>query len=133
MYTEICAELGAAIAVASSAPYIQFSLIFVSPSLEVGRFAFFQHGKDYYSVSISRGKVTGVSDLNTAAQNRSLRRGASAWVGSVSEVEGLEDGKPSSSRLSSTEESKGAKYQGSSADVADRCIKQLLRDIEKLE
>ena len=63
MYNEICAELGAAIAVASSAPYIQFSLIFVSPSLEVGRFAFFQHGKDYYSVSISRGKVTGVSDL----------------------------------------------------------------------
>ncbi len=29
--------------------------------------------------------------------------------------------------------SKGAKYKGSSADVAERCIKQLLRDIEKLE
>jgi hypothetical protein len=27
MYTEICAELGVTIAVASSAPYIQFSLI----------------------------------------------------------------------------------------------------------
>jgi hypothetical protein len=60
MYTEICAELGAAMAVAISAPYIQFSLIFVSPSLEVGRFAFFEHGQTYYSVSISRGKVTGV-------------------------------------------------------------------------
>ena len=32
----------------------------------------------------------------------------------------------------STQESKGAKYKGSSADVADRCI-QLLRDVEKLE
>jgi len=33
----------------------------------------------------------------------------------------------------STQESKGAKYRGSSADVADKCIKQLLRDVEKLE
>jgi len=32
-----------------------------------------------------------------------------------------------------TQESKGAKYQGASADVADKCIKQLLRDVEKLE
>jgi curli biogenesis system outer membrane secretion channel CsgG len=32
----------------------------------------------------------------------------------------------------STQESKGAKYKGSSADVADRCVKQLLRDVEKL-
>src|SRR5450755_3549167 len=37
---------------------------FVSPFLKVGRFAFFQQGQDYYSVSISRGKVTGVIDLN---------------------------------------------------------------------
>ncbi len=43
MYTEICAELGATIAVVSSAPYIQFSLILYLP-LEVGRFPFFQHG-----------------------------------------------------------------------------------------
>jgi curli biogenesis system outer membrane secretion channel CsgG len=33
----------------------------------------------------------------------------------------------------STQESKGAKFKGSSADVADRCVKQLLRDVEKLE
>jgi hypothetical protein len=33
----------------------------------------------------------------------------------------------------STQESKGAKYKGSSADVADKCIKQLLKDVEKLE
>jgi len=32
-----------------------------------------------------------------------------------------------------TQESKGAKYKGASADVADRCVKQLLRDLEKLE
>jgi len=33
----------------------------------------------------------------------------------------------------STQESKGAKYKGASADVADKCIKQLVRDVEKLE
>jgi curli biogenesis system outer membrane secretion channel CsgG len=33
----------------------------------------------------------------------------------------------------STQESKGAKYKGSGADVADKCVKQLLRDVEKLE
>jgi curli biogenesis system outer membrane secretion channel CsgG len=33
----------------------------------------------------------------------------------------------------STQESKGAKYKGSSADVADKCVKQLLKDVEKLE
>lgn len=33
----------------------------------------------------------------------------------------------------STQESKGAKYKGSSADAADKCVKQLLRDFAKLE
>lgn len=32
-----------------------------------------------------------------------------------------------------TQESKGAKYKGASADVADMCIKQLMRDVAKLE
>jgi curli biogenesis system outer membrane secretion channel CsgG len=32
-----------------------------------------------------------------------------------------------------TQESKGAKYKGASADAADLCIKQLLRDVNKLE
>jgi curli biogenesis system outer membrane secretion channel CsgG len=32
----------------------------------------------------------------------------------------------------STQESKGAKYKSSSADVADKCIKQLLHDVDKL-
>lgn len=31
------------------------------------------------------------------------------------------------------QESKGAKYKGASADVADKIVKQLMRDIEKLE
>jgi len=31
-----------------------------------------------------------------------------------------------------TQESKGAKYKGASADVADKCVKQLLRDQDKL-
>lgn len=33
----------------------------------------------------------------------------------------------------STQESKGAKYKGSSADVADKCVKQLIHDLERLE
>jgi curli biogenesis system outer membrane secretion channel CsgG len=33
----------------------------------------------------------------------------------------------------STQESKGAKYKSASADVADMCVKQLLRDIAKLK
>ncbi len=33
----------------------------------------------------------------------------------------------------STQESKGAKYKGSSADAADKCVKQLLRDIERIK
>lgn len=33
----------------------------------------------------------------------------------------------------STQESKGAKYKGASADVADKCVKQLLRDLGKLQ
>ncbi len=32
-----------------------------------------------------------------------------------------------------TQESKGAKYKGASADVADMCVKQLMRDVAKLE
>jgi hypothetical protein len=32
-----------------------------------------------------------------------------------------------------TQESKGAKYKGASADVAEKCVKQLLRDVEKME
>jgi len=34
---------------------------------------------------------------------------------------------------STTQESTGAKYKGSTADVADKAVKQLLRDIAKLE
>ncbi len=33
----------------------------------------------------------------------------------------------------STQESKGAKYKGASADAADKCVKQLLKDVQKLE
>jgi hypothetical protein len=32
-----------------------------------------------------------------------------------------------------TQESKGAKYKGASADVADKIVKQLLWDVEKLQ
>ena len=32
----------------------------------------------------------------------------------------------------STQESKGAKYKGSGADAAEKCVKQLVRDVDKL-
>ena len=34
---------------------------------------------------------------------------------------------------STTQESKGAKYKGASADVAEKVVKQLLWDLEKLQ
>ena len=33
----------------------------------------------------------------------------------------------------STQESKGAKYKGASADAADKCVQQFIRDGEKLD
>ena len=33
----------------------------------------------------------------------------------------------------STQESKGAKYKGATADVAEKIVKQLLRDVERAE
>jgi hypothetical protein len=33
----------------------------------------------------------------------------------------------------STQESRGAKYKGSSADAADKCVKQLVHDVERLK
>jgi hypothetical protein len=33
----------------------------------------------------------------------------------------------------STQESKGAKYKGASAEVADKGVQQLIRDVEKLD
>ena len=32
----------------------------------------------------------------------------------------------------STQESKGAKYKGATADVADKVVKQLMKDVERL-
>ena len=34
---------------------------------------------------------------------------------------------------STTQESKGAKYKGASADVAEQVVKQLIRDLDKLQ
>jgi hypothetical protein len=31
-----------------------------------------------------------------------------------------------------TQESKGAKYKGATADAADKCVKKLIRDLDKL-
>jgi hypothetical protein len=34
---------------------------------------------------------------------------------------------------STTQESKGARYKGANADAADKVVKQLLRDLDKLK
>jgi|SRR6266436_1734059 len=91
MYTEICAELGATIAVVSSAPYIQFSLILYLP-LEGWAICVFPAWEHHYSVSISRGKVTGVIDLNRR-RPKPIPLGASGFQRDGFNQGGKSDGK----------------------------------------
>jgi curli biogenesis system outer membrane secretion channel CsgG len=68
------------------------------------------------------------------------RRGAAAIQDSSANTETIQNAKISIRLVNSegdviwtsTQESKGAKYKGSSADAADKCVKQLVRDVEKL-
>jgi curli biogenesis system outer membrane secretion channel CsgG len=75
------------------------------------------------------------------AYGESTAAGRGAISDSSAHTETVDDAKLSIRLISpdgdvlwtSTQESKGAKYKGSSADVADKCVKQLLRDVEKME
>jgi curli biogenesis system outer membrane secretion channel CsgG len=89
--------------------------------------------------------LKGVALENTSQELHAYHEGTAAGRGAISDssahTETVNDAKLSVRLVSpdgdviwtSTQESKGAKYKGSSADVADKCVKQLLRDVEKLE
>jgi curli biogenesis system outer membrane secretion channel CsgG len=89
--------------------------------------------------------LKGVALENTSQELHAYREGTVAGRGAISDssthTETVNDARLSVRLVNpdgdviwtSTQESKGAKYQGSSADVADKCVKQLLRDVEKLE
>jgi hypothetical protein len=70
----------------------------------------------------SRGTHAGISDSSVNTETVNSARLAVRLVNSVGDV-----------IWTSAQESRGAKYKGSSADVVDRCMKQLLRDVAKLE
>ncbi len=89
--------------------------------------------------------LKGVALENTSQELHSYHESTAAGQGAISDssahTETVKDARLSIRLVNpdgdviwtSTQESKGAKYQGSSADVADKCVKQLLRDVERLE
>jgi curli biogenesis system outer membrane secretion channel CsgG len=89
--------------------------------------------------------LKGVALENTSQELHAYHEGTAAGQGAISDssshTETVNDARLSIRLVNpdgdviwtSTQESKGAKYQGSSADVAHKCVKQLLRDVEKLE
>jgi curli biogenesis system outer membrane secretion channel CsgG len=89
--------------------------------------------------------LKGVALENTSQELHAYREGTVAGRGAISDAsthtETVNDARLSVRLVNpngdviwtSTQESKGAKYQGSSADATDKCVKQLLRDVEKLE
>lgn len=70
----------------------------------------------------NRGSHAGISDSSLNTETVSSARLAVRLVSPSGDV-----------IWTSAQESKGAKYKGSGADVADRCVKQLVRDVTKLE
>lgn len=89
--------------------------------------------------------LKGVALENTSQEVHSYSEGTAVKQASVTEASShtqtLNEAKLSIRLVNSdgdviwttTQESKGAKYKSASADVADMCVKQLLRDVAKLE
>jgi curli biogenesis system outer membrane secretion channel CsgG len=67
-------------------------------------------------------RAMGISDSNTSTETINDARIAVRLVDSDGDV-----------IWASTQESKGGKYKGAAADVADKVVKQLLRDREKIQ
>lgn len=91
--------------------------------------------------AILKGVALEKSSHELHAYGESTAVGQGAISDSSAHTETLNESKVSIRLLSpdgdviwtSTQESKGGKYKGASADVADKCVKQLLRDVEKVE
>jgi hypothetical protein len=96
------------------------------------------------------GEGTAVAGAAGAVSGYANRSSASVTGASVAHAAQIEDSQLSTETIdraavavrlvaadgdliwATTQESKGAKFKGASADVADKIVKQLLRDIEKL-
>ena len=106
----------------------------ISEGTAVGTAAGSQHGHVNGNVSGGSGSISGSSSGGFSSQNLAASD-SQASTGTVNDAR-------LAVRLVSTDgdviwtttkESKGAKYKGASADVADQIVKQLLWDLEKLD
>lgn len=91
-------------------------------------------GGQHSSISGSGGTFSGSSSGGFAAHNEAMND-SSVNTETINEARvAIRLVDPDGDVIwTSTQESKGAKYKGSSADAADKCVKQLLHDVEKLE
>ena len=71
------------------------------------------------STAVGRGAI---SDSSSHTETRNEAKASIRLISSVGDV-----------IWTTVQESKGGKYKGASADAADKCVKELLRDIERLE
>jgi curli biogenesis system outer membrane secretion channel CsgG len=105
-----------------------------SEGTAVGGAAGHHSGSLYGSVANGTGSISGSSQGGFAAHSAAISD-SSASTETINDARAavrLVD--PDGDVIwTSTQESKGAKYKGASADVADKIVKQLLHDLEKLE
>lgn len=91
--------------------------------------------------AVLKGVALGKSSQEFHAYHEGTAAGSAAISDSAAHTETVSEAKLSIRLVNpdgdviwtTTQESKGAKYKGASADVADMCVKQLLKDVAKLE
>jgi len=98
------------------------------------------HASGGHSASISGYSAGGVGSVSGSSHG-GFAAGSAAINDSAASTETINDARVAVRLVdrdgdviwATTQESKGAKYKGASADVADKVVKQLLRDLEKIE
>jgi hypothetical protein len=98
------------------------------------------HAAGGHSSSVSGSMVNGTGSISGSSSGGFAAAGA-AINDSYSSTQAVNDARVSVRLVNqdgdviwaATHESKGAKYKGASADVADKVVKQLMRDLEKSE
>lgn len=93
-----------------------------------------------HSGSVSGSVVNGVGSVSGSSSGSALARQMAVQDAQAS-TETINDARVAVRLVAqdgdviwaTTKDSKGAKYKGASADVADQVVKQLMRDLEKLE
>ena len=102
------------------------------------------------STQVAQAAGSKTSNVSGTAVGRTATVTGSSSAGFVARAVGIDDAQASTETInearlavrlvasdgdvvwSTTQESKGAKYKGASADVAEKIVKQLLHDVEKL-